>query len=135
LAEQVIASATPIAEVNFLQATERRAPQVWVEKSILGKRMSYLVTGATGSVGRNIASQLRSIGADVRIVSRRPEQTGLPSGVDVVEGDFAKGEFLDSLFDGITKVFVFPAEGGVDAFVDMLLSSATKPEGGVPCNF
>ena len=52
-----------------------------------------------------------------------------------MEGDFAKGEFLDSLFDGIAKVFVFPAAGGVDAFVDMLASSATKPEGGVPCNF
>jgi uncharacterized protein YbjT (DUF2867 family) len=79
--------------------------------------MPYLVTGATGAVGRQIVDQLLSAGADVRAISRTPDRSGLPRGVDVVAGDFAKGEFPDSHFAGVKKVFVFPAEGALDRFL------------------
>jgi uncharacterized protein YbjT (DUF2867 family) len=32
--------------------------------------MPYLITGATGPVGRSIVTQLRTIGQDVRIITR-----------------------------------------------------------------
>jgi len=78
--------------------------------------MSYLITGASGASGRNIVSQLLAAGASVRVISRKPERAEYPAGVEVAGGDFAKGDFADHLFKGVTKVFVFPAEGGVDAF-------------------
>lgn len=43
-----------------------------------------LVTGATGNVGRPLVTLLANAGAKVRAVSRRPERSGFPTGVDVV---------------------------------------------------
>jgi len=48
-----------------------------------------LVTGATGTVGRQLVNELITAGADVRALSRTPERAGLPSGVEVVAGDLA----------------------------------------------
>lgn len=45
---------------------------------------TVLVTGATGNVGRPLVTLLANAGAKVRAVSRRPERSGFPTGVDVV---------------------------------------------------
>ena len=80
--------------------------------------MSYLVTGATGAVGRHLVDQLLSAGADVRALTRSPESAGLPGAVELVTGDLTSPDPLPPrCFDGVRGVFVFPAEGGVDRFV------------------
>jgi len=38
-----------------------------------------LLTGATGTVGRQLVDELVTGGADVRALSRTPERAGLPS--------------------------------------------------------
>lgn len=77
--------------------------------------MPYLITGATGPVGRAIVTQLRTIGQDVRIVTRDGDKASV--GVEVVQGDFTKGDLPTRAFEGVNRVFLFPAQGGVDAFL------------------
>jgi len=65
-----------------------------------------LVTGATGTVGRQLVNELVTAGADVRALSRTPERAGLPSGVEVVAGDLGRPETLPSALQGIERVFL-----------------------------
>jgi uncharacterized protein YbjT (DUF2867 family) len=80
--------------------------------------MSILVTGATGAVGRHVINGLLARGVAVRALSRKPGEADLPAGEEVVQGDLSSGDFARGLFDGISRVFVFPVAGGVDAFVE-----------------
>jgi uncharacterized protein YbjT (DUF2867 family) len=49
----------------------------------------YLVTGATGNVGSEVASQLLERGAQIRAFTRHPEKLGTWSKrAEVVRGDF-----------------------------------------------
>ncbi|GCE15474.1 NAD(P)H-binding protein [Tengunoibacter tsumagoiensis] len=77
--------------------------------------MPYLITGATGPVGRSIVAQLRSKGQDVRIITRDVHKA--PANVEALEGDFTQGDLPASAFEGVNRVFLFPAQGGVDAFL------------------
>jgi uncharacterized protein YbjT (DUF2867 family) len=65
-----------------------------------------LVTGATGGVGRLVVDELLRRGTSVRALTHRPEQAMLPPGVEVVAGDFAVPESLDSALDGVSTVFL-----------------------------
>jgi uncharacterized protein YbjT (DUF2867 family) len=63
--------------------------------------MAIVVTGATGNVGRPLVAHLISAGAQVRAVSRRPQDARLPAGVPVVPSvaaalPGASGLFLNS---------------------------------------
>lgn len=64
--------------------------------------MTYLVTGATGNVGRHIVTQLLEAGAPVRALTRDPSRAGLPDGVEVVAGDLTRLETLPAAFEGVT---------------------------------
>jgi uncharacterized protein YbjT (DUF2867 family) len=66
-----------------------------------------LVTGATGNVGRQIVEQLVAAGEPVRAVSRHPEQTDWPSGVEAVAGDLTAG-LAPELFRDVTALQLFP---------------------------
>ena len=77
--------------------------------------MPYLITGATGPVGKSIVTQLRAIGQDVRIVTRDRDKA--PVGVEAVQGDFTKGDLPSRVFEGVKRVFLFPAQGGVEVFL------------------
>ncbi len=46
-----------------------------------------LVIGGTGTVGRQVLSQLSATGAQVRALTRRAAPVGLPSQVEVVPGN------------------------------------------------
>lgn len=79
--------------------------------------MTILVTGATGPVGRHLVSTLLDRGATVRALIRKPEDAGLPAGVEVAVGDLSDAGTLGSeVFDSVDRAFVFPVQG-VDAFV------------------
>ena len=65
-----------------------------------------LVIGGTGTVGRQVVSQLIATGARVRAMARNPDAAGLPSQVEVVRGDLTLPETLDACLDGIDTVFL-----------------------------
>jgi len=46
-----------------------------------------LVTGGTGTVGRQVVEQLFVADQPVRAVARDPDRAGLPDGVELVAGD------------------------------------------------
>jgi uncharacterized protein YbjT (DUF2867 family) len=65
-----------------------------------------LVTGATGTVGRHVVSQLLRTGLEVRALTRNPTSTHLPDGVDVVRGDLSDPDTLHASLDGVQAVFL-----------------------------
>ena len=79
--------------------------------------MTFLVTGATGPIGRSLVAQLIDAGAAVRATTRDPTKAQFPSAVEVVAGDFTSGDLPPDALSGVTKAFVFPALGGIDGFL------------------
>lgn len=77
----------------------------------------YLVTGATGNVGRQVIVRLCEQGRKVRALTRDPASAELPPGVDVVEGDLSRPESLGAALDGVSAVFLFAVPGSGRAFV------------------
>lgn len=65
-----------------------------------------LVIGGTGTVGRQVVSQLVPKGAQVRALVRNPSAAHLPPQVEVVRGDLTLPETLDPCLDGIETVFL-----------------------------
>lgn len=65
-----------------------------------------LVIGATGTVGRQVVSQLVATGAPVRAMARQPEAAKLPPQAQVVRGDLTAPETLDDCLAGVDKVFL-----------------------------
>jgi uncharacterized protein YbjT (DUF2867 family) len=59
---------------------------------------TILVTGATGNVGRPLVTRLVNDGAKVRAVTRRPDFTGFPAGVDIVTSASAALDGADAVF-------------------------------------
>jgi uncharacterized protein YbjT (DUF2867 family) len=68
--------------------------------------MRLFIIGATGTVGRQVLSQLPATGVPVRALVRNPDAAGLPPHVDVVRGDLTLPETLDGCLDGIDAVFL-----------------------------
>jgi uncharacterized protein YbjT (DUF2867 family) len=66
----------------------------------------FLVTGATGNVGRHVVSELLARGARVRALTRNPQSAGLPRGVEIVRGDLSVPGTLDGCLDGVDAVFL-----------------------------
>lgn len=60
-----------------------------------------LVIGGTGTVGRQVVSQLVPKGAQVRALVRNPSASRLPPQVEVLRGDLTLPETLDQCLDGI----------------------------------
>ena len=75
-----------------------------------------LVTGATGNVGRQVVEQLVAAGEPVRALSRHPERTSWPDGVEAVRGDLT-AELPPGVFDGVRALYLFPEPRRVGAVV------------------
>ena len=74
----------------------------------------YLVTGATGLIGRHLAERLIQSGARVRALVRRPE-AAVPlarMGVEVVEGDILEPASIARVVRGIDVVIHAAAHAG-----------------------
>jgi uncharacterized protein YbjT (DUF2867 family) len=67
---------------------------------------AILVIGATGTIGRQVLSQLIDAGAPVRGMARHPETAGLPPDVETIAGDLTRPETLDAALDGVDSVFL-----------------------------
>jgi uncharacterized protein YbjT (DUF2867 family) len=55
-----------------------------------------LVTGASGQIDREVVAQLNAAGLAVRALTRNPETSGFPAGVDVIGGDLSVPDSLDA---------------------------------------
>jgi uncharacterized protein YbjT (DUF2867 family) len=80
-----------------------------------------LVTGATGTVGRQTVSQLLAAGAPVRALARHPEAAHLPGDVDVVGGDLSDPDTLAPALEDVEAVFLvwpFTTTDGAPAVLD-----------------
>ncbi len=65
-----------------------------------------LVIGGTGTVGREVVSQLPAQGAQVRALVRNPSAAQLPPQVEIVQGDLTIPESLDQCLHGMDAVFL-----------------------------
>ncbi|MFI6815298.1 NAD(P)H-binding protein [Nonomuraea sp. NPDC050328] len=73
--------------------------------------MTFLVTGATGTVGRLVVAELLEAGHQVRALTRNPAKAELPAGVEVVGGDLGEPDTLAGVFDGVTGVHLINFAG------------------------
>lgn len=92
--------------------------------------MTILVTGATGTVGRQVVEQLVKRGADVRAFVRNPAKANLPAGVDVVEGDMLDVDSVRSAFSGVSTLFLLNAVVA-DEFTQALIALNVAREAGI----
>jgi uncharacterized protein YbjT (DUF2867 family) len=65
-----------------------------------------LITGSTGTIGRQVLSQFPATGLQVRAMARNPDAAGLPPDVEVMRGDVTVPETLDRCLDAIDTVFL-----------------------------
>src|SRR5689334_12425817 len=97
---------------------------------------TVVVTGATGRVGRHVVAGLRAAGADVRALSRRPEEA-------CVTGDLADPDSLERACRGADAAYLmwpFFDDGAAPAAVEaigrhasrMVLLSSGSVDGTVP---
>jgi uncharacterized protein YbjT (DUF2867 family) len=69
-----------------------------------------LVIGASGKVGSSAVRCLADKGADVRVFSRDPSKlSGLPSGVEAVQGDLDQPDTVPPALAGVDKVLLIAA--------------------------
>ena len=62
-----------------------------------------LVTGGTGTLGRQVVPRLREAGCEVRVLSRRSHEG--PDGIEYVTGDLAAGAGIEAAVEG-TQIIV-----------------------------
>lgn len=70
--------------------------------------MTFLITGATGSVGRHVVDLLVAAGAPVRALTRTPDSAVLPDAVEVVAGDLLRPDSLLPALTGVERLYLFP---------------------------
>ena len=92
--------------------------------------MTILVTGATGTVGRQVIEQLVKRGADVRALVRDPAKANLPAGIAVVQGDLLDVDSLRGAFSGVSTLFLLNAVAS-DEFTQALIALNLAREAGV----
>ncbi|WUH97831.1 NAD(P)H-binding protein [Spirillospora sp. NBC_00431] len=84
----------------------------------------FLVTGATGHVGREVVNLLAKAGERVTAVTRSPASADLPDGVRVVAGDPSSPATVASAFAGVEAILLAPR--AVGAATADLLALATE---------
>jgi uncharacterized protein YbjT (DUF2867 family) len=72
----------------------------------------YLVTGATGRVGRALVTQLASQGRRVRALSRQASAVAWPAGIEAVDADLTASDTLRTALEGVEAVFLFTPLAG-----------------------
>ncbi|WP_189889339.1 NAD(P)H-binding protein [Streptomyces xantholiticus] len=73
--------------------------------------MTNLVTGATGTVGRQVVAELLRRGQSVRALTRDPAKADFPDGVEVVQGDLTDAETLAPALAGVTGLHLITFGG------------------------
>ncbi len=87
-----------------------------------------LVTGATGTIGSEVVRQLAARGEKTRALTRDPAKARVPSGVEVVRGDYLDADSLEAAMQGVTAAFLLGAPGP-DSPHDQALVAAARAAG------
>ncbi|NOT33071.1 MAG: NmrA family NAD(P)-binding protein [Candidatus Eisenbacteria bacterium] len=87
--------------------------------------MKYLVLGATGTVGSQVARELMKQGATVRVLTRNPEKAAaLGPNVETVKGNLLDPASLEGLFKGVDGAFLLNAVGSTECQEGLMAVSA-----------
>jgi len=92
--------------------------------------MTILVTGASGTIGRQVVGQLVARGASVRALVRNPDKADFPAGVSVVKGDLMDPDSLRGAFADVDAFFLLNAVTS-DEFTQALIALNVAREAGV----
>jgi uncharacterized protein YbjT (DUF2867 family) len=65
-----------------------------------------LITGATGSNGKELIDELLGHGTPIRAMARKAPETPFPAGVDFVAGDFNDSDSLLNALRGVERAFL-----------------------------
>jgi uncharacterized protein YbjT (DUF2867 family) len=87
-----------------------------------------LVTGGTGTVGREVVAQLLAAGQKFRVLTRDPAKARFDPKVEVVVGDLGKPESLPKALEGVDRVFALTTGMEIVAH-DQALAAAAKKAG------
>lgn len=87
-----------------------------------------LVTGATGTTGSEVVRQLAARGEKVRALTRDPARAAVPSGVEVVRGDYLDADSLERAMSGVTAAYLVGVPDG-EAQHDRALVAAARAAG------
>lgn len=87
-----------------------------------------LVTGATGTVGREVVAQLVAAGEKVRALTRDPAKARFDARVEVARGDLTRPESLARPLEGVDRLFSL-ATGPELATQEQNLARAAKKAG------
>lgn len=92
--------------------------------------MTILVTGANGTVGRQVVEQLVKRGADVRALVRDSAKANFPAGVSVVQGDLLDPDSVRAAVQGVSTLFLLNAVAP-DEFTQALIALNVARDAGV----
>ncbi|MFI7413969.1 SDR family oxidoreductase [Streptomyces sp. NPDC049627] len=70
-----------------------------------------LVTGATGTVGRQVVTELLARGHEVRALTRDAASADLPAGAEAVQGDLTEPDSLIPALEGVTGLHLITFGG------------------------
>lgn len=89
-----------------------------------------LVTGATGTNGRELVDELTKRRVPFRAMVRdAKKRTALPAGVSTVEGDFSKPETLARALDGVDHAFLVSPSSELSAQLEKNFIATAKNAG------
>ena len=81
----------------------------------------YLITGATGNIGRPLIEQLHEQGHDARALVRDPSRAELlPAGIDIAVGNLDDADSVISALKGVDSVFLLHAGPGTTQTQNMI---------------
>jgi uncharacterized protein YbjT (DUF2867 family) len=83
----------------------------------------FLITGATGTVGRALVKLLLDDGQPLAAVTRNPATAALPGGVQVVSGDPSHPGTVASALHGVGALFLVPRATG-ESTAELLSTAA-----------
>lgn len=86
-----------------------------------------VITGATGTVGSRVASQLAAAGHGFRALARDPSKasSALGPGAEVAVGDLARPETLDGALDGAKRLFLLSPNVPADERRELVTNAIT----------
>src|SRR5690348_2490391 len=78
-----------------------------------GEQPMFVVTGATGNVGREVVAELVARGVPVRAVVRDPASTAPIEGAELVRGDLTAPATIGSALRAADGAFLLPGYPGL----------------------
>ena len=88
--------------------------------------MTFLVTGASGHVGRRVTERLLAAGGEVRAMTRTPGRDPLPEGAQIVAGDLGRPESLDEALRGVERMYLFPVPQTASEVVERAVRAGVR---------